>query len=63
MVVVKRAANPDYGSEIDDGKKVDIPANNARGGVTHHNVRNILTISVMGVVVLFGLIYLLFFAG
>ncbi|MBN9021937.1 MAG: hypothetical protein J0H08_07565 [Rhizobiales bacterium] len=63
MVVVKRPASPDYGSEVDAGEKVLTPANNARAGVAHHNVRNVLIISTLGVVVLFGLIYLLFFAG
>ena len=63
MVVVKRPPNPDYGSEVDRGEQVDIPTNNARAGVSHHHVRNILIVSTMGLVVLFGLIYLLFFAG
>jgi hypothetical protein len=62
MVVVKRPANPDYGPEVDVGDKVIMPASNARQGVAHHNVRNILIVSTLGVVVLFGLIYLLFFA-
>lgn len=63
MVVVKRPANPDYGTEVDVGEKVIMPAPNARQGVAHHNVRNILIVSTLGVIVLFGLIYLLFFAG
>ena len=63
MVVVKRPASPDYGSEVDAGEKVITPANNVRGGVTHHNVRTVLLVSTAGLVVLFGLIYLLFFAG
>jgi len=63
MVVVKRPASPDYGSEVDAGEKVITPTNNVRGGVTHHNVRTVLVVSTAGLVVLFGLIYLLFFAG
>lgn len=63
MVVVKRPPNPDYGNEVDRGEKVDIPTNNARAGVSHHNVRNVLVISTMGLVVLFGLVYLFFFAS
>jgi hypothetical protein len=63
MVVVKRPANPDYGPEVDVGDKVVMPANNARQGVARHNVRNILIVSTLGVVVLFGLIYVLFFSG
>jgi len=63
MVVVKRPANPDYGTEVDVGDKVVMPASNARQGVAHQNVRNILIASTLGVIVLFGLIYILFFAG
>lgn len=63
MVVVKRPANPDYGPEVDVGEKVVMPANNARQGVARHNVRNVLIVSTISVVVLFGIIYLLFFAG
>jgi len=63
MVVVKRPPNPDYGPEVEVGEKVIIPAPNARQGVAHHNVRNILAISLVGVVALFGVIYLFFFAG
>jgi hypothetical protein len=63
MVVVKRPVNPDYGPEVDAGEKVIMPGSNARQGVARHNVRNILIISTITVVVLFGLIYLFFFAG
>lgn len=62
MVVVKRPANPDYGTEVDVGEKVIMPASNARQGLAQHNVRNVLIISTLGVIVLFGLIYILFFA-
>ena len=34
--------------------------NEARQGVTGHNVRYVLTLSLGGVVVVFGVIYLLF---
>lgn len=63
MVVVKRPASPDYGPEVDVGDKVVMPAPNARQGVANHNVRNVLVVSTLGVIVLFGLIYLLFFMG
>jgi hypothetical protein len=63
MVVVKRPASPDYDAEVDVGEKVIAPTNNARGGVTDHNVRTVLALGTLGVVVFFGLIYLLFFAG
>ena len=62
MVVVKRPASPDYGSEVDAGEKVTTPANNARAGVSQHNVRTVLLVSTAGLVVLFGVIYLFFFA-
>ncbi len=63
MVVVKRPPSPDYGPEVEVGDKVITPAPNARQGLAQHNVRNILIVSTVSVVVLFGLIYLLFFAG
>ncbi len=37
-------------------------ANQARGGVTGHNVRTVLAISTAAVVVLFGSVLLLFFS-
>jgi len=33
----------------------------ARAGTTGHNVRTVLTLSLFGVVVLFGLVFLYFF--
>jgi hypothetical protein len=62
MAVVKTPPSPDYGSEIDAGDEVVTPAPNARAGVTGHNVRYVLAISLAGVVVLFALLYLIFFA-
>ena len=61
MVAVKTPPQPDYGTEIRDGAQVIEPAPNARQGVTHHNVRYVLAVSLTGVVVLFALIYFLFF--
>jgi hypothetical protein len=34
MVVVKRPASPDYGTEVDASGEVDIPTNNARQAVS-----------------------------
>jgi hypothetical protein len=61
MVLVKTPPQPDYGTEVDDGARVNQPATNARQGVTEHNVRYVLAASLAGVVALFGLIYLFFF--
>ena len=36
--------------------------NEARQGVTHHNVRTVLAVGTIGSVVLLGLVYLVFFA-
>ena len=63
MVVVKRPASPEYGAEVDVGEKVITPTNNARAGVAHHHVRKILLISTLALVVVFGIVYLAFFAG
>lgn len=63
MVVVKRPPNPDYEPEVDVGEKVIIPTPNVRQGVGNHNVRNVLALSLMGVIVLFGVIYLFFFSA
>jgi hypothetical protein len=63
MVLVKTPPQPDYGTEIRDGDRVDQPAANARQGVTQHNVRNVLAASIAGVVVMFALIYLFFFVA
>lgn len=62
MVVVKRPANPDYETEVDVGEKVIIPTPNVRQGVAHHNVRNILIISLGVVILLMIVAYLGFFA-
>lgn len=61
MAEVKVPPSPDYGVEVEQGDQVIEPAVNARQGVTHHNVRYVLAVSLTGVVVLFALIYLLFF--
>ena len=42
--------------------EVDLLPNEARGGVTHHNVRTVLAISTIGCAALMGLAYLVFFA-
>jgi hypothetical protein len=62
VVVVKTPQQPDYGSEIKSEDKVVEPASNARQGVTGHNVRKVLIISIVGLVVLYAIVYFLFFA-
>jgi hypothetical protein len=62
MTTVKQPANPDYGPEIRSGEKVESPTPNARQGVTDHNVRYVLAISLAGVIFIFAVIYFLFFA-
>jgi hypothetical protein len=61
MVTVKTPPQPDYGTEIREGDRVDQPPENARQGVTDHNVRYVLAASLAGVVALFALIYVFFF--
>lgn len=61
MVAVKRPSSPDYGTEVDVGEKVIIPAPNARQGLAHHNVRNILIISLSVVILLMIVAYFVFF--
>jgi len=62
VVVVKTPEQPDYGSEIRSEEKVVQPAPNARQGVTGHNARTVLTVSLIGVIVLFAVVYFAFFA-
>lgn len=62
-VVVKRPKSPDYGTQVEVGEKVSVPAPNARQGVTKHNVRYILAISLGVAIVVLVLAYLVFFAG
>ncbi len=63
MVVVKKPLSPDYGTEVDDGEKVDIPANECPQAVTDHNVRYVLAISLGVALLVLAIVYLLFFAG
>ena len=63
VVVVKTPEQPDYGSEVKSADKVVEPAPNARQGVTGHNVRTVLILSVIGLVVLYAIVYLVFFAS
>ncbi len=42
--------------------EVDLMPNEARAGVTHHNVRTVLAVSLVGVIALMGIAYLAFFA-
>ncbi len=62
MVVEKPPVNPDYATEVDIGDEVRIPTNNVRAGVTHQNLRTMLVYGTLGVIVAFGIIYLLFFS-
>ena len=61
MVLVKTPPQPDYGTEIREGDRVNQPATNARQGVTEHNVRYMLAAGLAGVVAMLALIYLFFF--
>lgn len=63
MVVVKRPANPDYGTEVDVGKEVYMPDTNARQAVTHHNVRYVLAISLSVAIAVLVIAYFAFFDG
>ena len=63
MVLVKTPPQRDYGAEIKDGEQVDKPATNARQGVTDHNVRYVLTAGLIGVVVVFAIVYAVFFSA
>jgi hypothetical protein len=63
VVVVKTPQQPDYGSEIKSEDKVVEPAPNARQGVTGHNVRSVLIVSLIGIIILFALVYLVFFSA
>ena len=62
MAVVKRPSSPDYEPEVKSGQKVDIPTPNARQGVTEHNVRYVLAISLGVAIVALVAAYLIFFA-
>jgi hypothetical protein len=61
MATLKNPPSPDYGTEVDDGARVDTPAPNARQAVTGQNVRYVLAASLAGVILLFALVYFLFF--
>ena len=61
MVLVRTPPQPDYGTEIREGDRVNQPATNARQGVTEHNVRYMLAAGLAGVVAMLALIYLFFF--
>jgi cobalamin biosynthesis Mg chelatase CobN len=50
---------PEYGST----QQVTETANEARQGVTGHNVSAVLVVSLVGVVIAFAAIYAIFFAG
>jgi hypothetical protein len=62
MVVVKRPPSPTTSPRSTSASRSSSRRQRATG-VGNHNVRNVLALSLMGVVVLFGLIYLFFFAG
>jgi hypothetical protein len=62
--------SPDYDEKTDEGPRpIDdrstaapvLEANEARQGVTHHNVRRVLAISLAGIVVAFLVVYVAFF--
>jgi len=61
MVLVKTPPQPDYGTEVRDGDRVNQPATNARQGAIEHSVRSMLAAGLAGIVAMFVLIYLFFF--
>jgi hypothetical protein len=64
---------PDYNDRTDEapvpppamagGMAPALEPNEARQGVTHHNVRYVLGVGIVGVVLAFLVVYLAFFAG
>lgn len=65
------ARAPDYQDRTDEGPRPAtatgteapvLPPNEARGGVTHHNVRVVLAVSLGLIVLVFLLVYLAFFS-
>jgi len=54
----ERSRAPEYGST----PNITETATEARQGVTGHNVRTVLAVSLLAVVVAFAVIYALFFA-
>jgi len=62
--------SPDYDDKTDEGPVQavqrggpSLEPNEARGGMTHHNVRYVLGISLILIVAAFIAVYILFFAG
>ena len=55
----ERSRAPEYGST----RHVTETATEARQGVTGHNVRTVLVVSLVGVVIALAAIYAIFFAG
>jgi hypothetical protein len=62
----------DYKEKTDEGPRPTatssesapvLAPNEARGGITHHNVRAVLAVSLALVVVVFVVIYVAFFSG
>jgi hypothetical protein len=49
-------------AKLEDGRVVE-SATEARAGVTGHNVRYVLTFGILGVAVLFAVVYMYFFAA
>ena len=62
--------SPDYDDKTDEGPRrinatetatVVLEPNEARQGVTNHNVRRVLAVSIVGVVAAFVVVYVAFF--
>ena len=62
--------SPDYDDKTDEAPhppragSAPTPAlepNEARGGVTNHNVRNVLRVSLVLLIIAFAVVYLIFF--
>jgi hypothetical protein len=46
----------------DDERRIVVPTQQARQGVTGHNVRYVLGVGLIGVIVAFAVIYAIYFA-
>ena len=57
-----RAPEYNEGNDRSGGAANPLPASQARAGVTGHNVRYVLSFSLIAVVVAFLIVYLVYFA-
>lgn len=65
------ARAPDYNDHTDEARPAkpisrgspNLEPNEARGGVTHHNVRIVLAVSIAGAVIVLAIVYVAFFGA